>query len=48
MKKIDKKRQIEILNIILIIIWMIMIFIFSSQQGTESGDTSRKNKTKVV
>lgn len=48
MKKFDKKTQIKIFNLILIVIWMIMIFIFSSQQGTESGDTSRKNKTKVV
>ena len=42
MKKIDKKAQIKILKIILIMIWMITIFIFSSQKGTESGDTSRK------
>lgn len=48
MKKFDKKTQIEILNIILIIIWMIMIFIFSSQQGTESGDTSRKFTVAII
>ena len=42
MRKIDKKAQIKILKIILIMIWMITIFIFSSQKGTESGDTSRK------
>jgi len=42
MKKFDKKEQIKILKIILIIIWMITIFVFSGQPGTESGDTSRK------
>lgn len=42
MKKFDKKTQIKSLKIILIIIWMITIFIFSGQQGTESGNTSRK------
>lgn len=47
MKKFDKKTQIKILKIILIIIWMIAIYIFSSQQGTESGNTSR-NFTKVI
>jgi len=42
MKKFDKKEQIKILKIILIIIWMLTIFTFSGQQGTESGETSRK------
>jgi len=42
MKKFDKKAQIKILKIILIIIWMIIIFVFSGQQGTESGNTSRR------
>ena len=42
MRKNDKKAQIKIFKIILIMIWMITIFIFSSQKGTESGDTSRK------
>jgi len=42
MKKIDKNKQIKIIKIILIIIWMITVFRFSGQQGTESGDTSRK------
>ncbi len=42
MKKIDKLAQKKFLKIILIIIWMIVIFIFSGQQGTESGDTSKK------
>ena len=42
MKIFDKKEQIKIFKIILIMIWMISIFVFSAQQGTESGDTSRK------
>lgn len=42
MKKFDKKEQLKIFKIILIIIWMLTIFKFSGQQGTESGDTSRK------
>ena len=42
MKKFDKKEQLKIFKIILIIIWMITIFLFSGQQGAESGDTSRK------
>ena len=42
MKKIDKNKQIKIIKLILIIIWMITVFRFSGQQGTESGDTSRK------
>lgn len=42
MKKIDKLAQKKFLKIILIIIWMIVIFIFSGQQGAESGDTSKK------
>lgn len=41
MKKFDKQEQIKLLKIILIIIWMITIFIFSAQQGSESGNTSR-------
>lgn len=47
MKKIDKKSQMKILKIILIIIWMITVFCFSGQQGTESGDTSR-NFTVII
>ena len=42
MKKIDKKTQIKIIKIMLIIIWMIVVFLFSNQQGTESSNTSRK------
>lgn len=41
MKKFDKKSQIKIFKIILIIIWMITVFLFSGQQGAESGNTSR-------
>ena len=48
MKKIDKKEQIKILKIILIIIWMTIIFIFSGQQGTQSGNVSRKFTITVV
>lgn len=48
MRKSDKKRQIKILKIILIIIWMIIIFMFSGQKGTASGDTSRKFTVVII
>lgn len=48
MKIFDKKEQIKILKIILIMIWMITIFVFSGQQGTESGDTSRKFTIMII
>ena len=48
MKKFDKKTQIKILNIILIIIWMTIIFKFSGQIGTESGNTSRKFTVQII
>lgn len=48
MKKFDKKIQIKIFNLILIIGWMIGIFLFSGQQGTESGDTSRKFTVVII
>lgn len=48
MKKFDKKSQIKILKIILIIIWMITVFCFSGQQGTESGDTSRSFTVVII
>ena len=48
MKKIDKKIQIKIFKLILIIIWMVAIFMFSAQQGTESGETSRKFTVAIV
>ena len=40
MRKIDKKTQIKIFNIILIVIWMITVFMFSGQKGEDSGNTS--------
>lgn len=48
MKKFDKKIQIKILKIILILIWMTTIFIFSGQQGIESGETSRKFTIAII
>ena len=42
MKKIDKKIQIKIIKIILIVIWMAVIFNFSNQGGTKSSGTSQK------
>lgn len=47
MKKFDKKIQIKVVKIILIIIWMITVFRFSNQGGTESSCTSSK-VTKVI
>ena len=48
MKKFDKKTQIKILKIILIVIWMAIVFSFSNQGGTKSGNTSRKVTVAVV
>lgn len=48
MRKIDKKTQIKIFKIILIIGWMIAIFMFSGQQGTESGNTSKKFTVAII
>lgn len=48
MKIFDKKEQIKVLKIMLIIIWMIIIFAFSAQQGGESGDTSRKFTIAII
>lgn len=48
MKLFDKKTQIKIFNIILIGIWMITIFNFSGQQGTKSGDTSKKFTVAII
>jgi len=48
MRKFDKKTKIKIFNIILIIIWMISIFTFSGQQGTESGNTSRQFTVAII
>lgn len=47
MKKFDKKQQIKIIKIILIIIWMGVVFAFSNQGGTKSSGTSSK-VTKVI
>lgn len=47
MKKFDKKEQIKIIKAILIVIWMIVIFNFSNQGGTESSGTSSK-VTKII
>ena len=48
MKKFDKKVQIKIFKIILIGIWMAIVFSFSNQGGTKSGNTSRKVTVAVV
>lgn len=48
MKKIDKKTQIKILKIILILIWMIIVFKFSAQKGEESGNTSRSFTVTII
>ncbi len=42
MKKLDRKTQIKIIGIIFILIWMVSVFAFSGQVGTESTGTSRK------
>ena len=42
MKKLDRKTQIKIIGIIFILIWMVSVFVFSGQVGTESTGTSRK------
>ena len=48
MKKFDKNVQKKILKIILIVIWMIIVFIFSGQKGTDSGNTSRKFTIEII
>lgn len=48
MKKIDKKKCIKIFKIILVVIWMIIVFMFSNENGTESSNTSRKVTVTVV
>lgn len=48
MKKIDKKTQIKIFNIILIVIWMITVFMFSAQKGEISGNTSGKFTEMII
>lgn len=48
MRKFDRKIQIKIINIILIVIWMGTVFNFSSEKGEESSQTSRKVTAAVV
>ena len=48
MKKFDKKIQIKVVKIILIIIWMITVFKFSNQGGTESSGASSRVTNVVV
>lgn len=48
MRKFDKNAQIKILKIILIIIWMIIVFVFSGQKGTESSDTSKSFTVTII
>ena len=48
MKKFDKKTQIKIIKMILIIAWMGVVFGFSNQGGTKSSSTSRKVTVAVV
>lgn len=48
MKIFDKKEQIKIIKILLIVVWMITVFVFSGQKGTESGDTSRKFTVAII
>ena len=48
MKKLDKKTHIKIIGLILIFIWMVFVFAFSGQGGTESTGTSRKVTEFVV
>mgnify|MGYP003234006283 FL=1 len=47
MIKFDKKEQIKIIKLILIVIWMTIVFNFSNQGGTESSGTSTK-VTRVI
>lgn len=48
MKKIDKEKCIKIFKIILVVIWMMTVFMFSNEDGTESSNTSRKVTVTVV
>ena len=48
MKKFDKKEQIKIIKIILIVVWMTVVFSFSNEGGTKSSNTSRKVTEVVV
>ena len=48
MRKFDKNAQIKILKIILIMIWMVTVFKFSDQKGTESSHTSRSFTVTII
>lgn len=38
----------KVISIILVVIWMIVVFLFSAQQGEGSGNTSRLVATKII
>ena len=42
MSNLEVKKYTKIFNIVLILIWMVVLFSFSGQAGTESSGTSRK------
>lgn len=46
MRKNDKIKQI--INIILVLIWMIIVFSFSNEKGNESSNTSRGFTIKII
>lgn len=48
MKNLYIQKIIKIISIILILIWMVTVFCFSSEQGHKSESTSRKVTEKVV
>ena len=48
MKEEYRKKLIKVLKIILILIWMIVVFNFSNENGTKSSNTSRKVTEVVV
>lgn len=48
MKEEYRKKLIKVLKIILILIWMIVVFNFSNENGAKSSNTSRKVTEVVV
>lgn len=48
MKKFDKKSQIKIFKIILILVWMIVVFLFSAQKGADSSNTSQSFTAEII
>ena len=48
MKNLDTKKQIKVFKILLILIWMIVIFMFSNEKGAKSTSTSRKVTEAIV